>query len=171
MMQLLFLGSGSAFTVGGDNYHSNLLLIADNNEKLLIDCGSDIRFSLYEQGFSHQDITDVYISHLHSDHVGGLEYIGLSTKFDPQCSKPNLYLSKDIASEIWEHTLSGGMRSISGDLMTLEDYFQVYPIDYHTSFCWQGIEFDLVKVLHIDNGYYLMPTYGLFLGLIRRKFS
>ncbi len=162
MMKLLFLGSGSAFTVGGDNYHSNMLLMTENDDKLLIDCGSDIRFSLFEEGFSHRDITDIYISHLHSDHVGGLEYIGLSSKFDPQCNKPNLYLSKDVASEIWENTLSGGMRSVSGDLMTLDDYFSVHPIAFGCSFRWQKIEFKVIRVLHIDNGYYLMPSYGLF---------
>ena len=54
-----------------------MLLINEQGNKLLIDCGSDIRFSLYAAGFSHLDITDIYISHLHADHAGGLEYIGL----------------------------------------------------------------------------------------------
>ncbi|MGL5193292.1 MAG: MBL fold metallo-hydrolase, partial [Chroococcales cyanobacterium] len=70
-MKLTFLGSGSAFTVGANNYHSNVLLESDRGTKLLIDCGSDIRFSLHEAGYSHLDITDIYISHLHSDHAGG----------------------------------------------------------------------------------------------------
>ena len=161
-MRLLFLGSGSAFTVGSNNFHSNMLLIDEEHNKLLIDCGSDIRFSLHEEGFSHVDITDIYISHQHSDHVGGLEYIGLTTKFDPRCSKPNLYLSKDIASEIWERTLSGGMRSIEGDIANLNTYFEVYPLKVNEYFTWNNIQFNLVKITHIDTGYFLMPTYGLF---------
>jgi ribonuclease BN (tRNA processing enzyme) len=162
MMKLLFLGSGSAFTVGGDNFHSNMLLINEQDDKLLIDCGSDIRFSLYEAGFSYADITDIYISHLHSDHVGGLEYIGLSTRFDPRCHKPSLYISKELASELWERTLSGGMRSIEGDIADLNTYFEVHPIKFNECFSWEKIDFELVKVVHIDNGYYLMPVYGLF---------
>ena len=114
MVKLLFLGSGSAFTVGADNFQSNMLLIGDRGNKLLIDCGSDIRFSLYEAGFSHLDITDIYISHLHCDHVGGLEYIGFSTKFDSRCARPNLYLSKEVGIDLWNKTLSGGMSSIDG---------------------------------------------------------
>jgi len=47
-------------------------------------------------------------------HVGGLEYVGFSTKFDPKW-KPNLYLSKELAGQLWNNTLSGGMRSIEGD--------------------------------------------------------
>lgn len=162
MTKLIFLGSGSAFTVGADNYHANILLINDRDRKLLIDCGSDIRFSLYAAGFSHLEITDIYVSHLHTDHVGGLEYIGLSSKFDPRCQKPNLYISKDMAGDLWQHTLSGGMRSVEGDLLGIEDFFKVYAIDGDRYFYWEDIQFHLVKVTHVNNGYFVVPTYGLF---------
>lgn len=169
MIKLLFLGSGSAFTVGADNFQSNMLLIDDRGNKLLIDCGSDIRFSLYKAGFSHLDITDIYISHLHSDHVGGLEYIGFSSKFDSRCQKPNLYLSKDVAMELWNKTLSGGMNYIDGDLAELNTFFEVKYIKPKGYFVWQNINFYLIKVFHIDNGYYLMPSYGLFFQIDRLK--
>lgn len=162
MVKLLFLGSGSAFTVGADNFQSNMLLLGDRGNKLLIDCGSDIRFSLYEAGFSHLDITDIYISHLHGDHVGGLEYIGFSTKFDPRCARPNLYLSKEVGIDLWNKTLSGGMSSIDGELAEIDTFFQVNYIKPRGSFIWNNITFDLKKVIHVDNGYYLMPSYGLF---------
>jgi ribonuclease BN (tRNA processing enzyme) len=165
MFRLLFLGSGSAFTVGTDNFQSNMLLIAENEQKLLIDCGSDIRFSLYQEGLSHLDITDIYLSHLHSDHVGGLEYLGFSQRFDPRCSKTNLYLSKDIASDLWSRTLSGGMRSTQGDLSEIEDYFTLKPIASQGKFSWEEITFELVPALHVDNGFFRMPTYGLFFAL------
>ena len=167
-MKLLFLGSGSAFTVGADNFQSNMLLI-DRDNKLLIDCGSDLKFSLHKAGYSHQDITDIYISHLHSDHVGGLEYIGFSTKFDSKCPKPNLYLSKDVADKLWQHTLSGGMSSINGDIAELNSFFNVNPIAYHSYFVWQKIKFYLIKVFHVNNGYSLMPSYGLFYEIDRTK--
>src|SRR5690348_15307225 len=53
VMKLIFIGSGSAFTVAEHNYNSNMLLIDSNNaEKLLIDCGSDARHALNELGYS-----------------------------------------------------------------------------------------------------------------------
>lgn len=162
MPKLLFLGSGSAFTVGADNFHSNIFVISDQGNKLLIDCGSDIRFSLHSLGYSHRDITDIYISHLHSDHVGGLEYVGFMTKFDPNCPSPNLYISKDLKEELWQRTLSGGMRSVEGDIASLETYFQVHQIEKNQGFTWEEIDFQLVKVVHVNNGYFIMPTYGLF---------
>lgn len=161
MTQLLFLGSGSAFTVGADNFQSNLLLTSARGNRLLIDCGSDIRFSLHSQGYSYLDITDIYISHLHADHIGGLEYIGFSTKFDPRCPKPNLYLSKELESELWERSLAGGMRSVQGDLVSLDFFFNVCPVEATRSFEWEDIQFNLVKVVHVDNGYFVVPSYGL----------
>lgn len=65
-MKLIFIGSGSAFTVGADNYQSNRILEDDSSKKLLVDCGSDARFALHELGLSYKDIEAVYISHLHS---------------------------------------------------------------------------------------------------------
>ena len=162
MMKLLFLGTGSAFTVGADNYQSNMLLIHEGGDKLLIDCGSDIRFSLYDQGFSYLDITDIYISHLHADHVGGLEYICFNTKFDPRCQKPNLYISKDIAGPLWQNSLSGGLTSVEGEINDLDSFFEVQKVAKNGHFTWQGIQFNLIQVIHVNNGYYLMPSYGLF---------
>ena len=161
-MKLTFLGSGSAFTVGADNFQSNMILESESGNRLLIDCGSDIRFSLHSLGLSHLDITDIYISHLHADHVGGLEYIGFSTKFDPRCEKPNLYIENDLADELWNRTLSGGMRSIEGQLTQLDTFFNVHRIKSNNYFTWEGTKFELVKVIHVNNGQFIMPTYGLF---------
>jgi ribonuclease BN (tRNA processing enzyme) len=163
MATLLFLGSGSAFTVGDGNFHSNILLTSDRGSQLLIDCGSDIRFSLHAAQLSYRDITDIYISHLHSDHVGGLEYIGINRRFDPQCDRPHLYLNQAIAADIWEHTLAGGMRSIHQEITTLETFFDPHPLS--ESFTWNTLTFQLVQMLHVHNGVFPMPTYGLFFGL------
>lgn len=73
-MKLVFLGSGSAFTM--QNRQSNMI-IELNGRKLLIDVGSDIRFSLKLMGYNFKDIDEVYLSHLHADHIGGLEWLNL----------------------------------------------------------------------------------------------
>jgi ribonuclease BN (tRNA processing enzyme) len=161
-MKLLFLGTGSAFTLEEGNFQSNLFLIDDRDRKLLIDCGSDIRFSLKAARFSHLDVTDIYISHLHGDHVGGLEYIGFSTKFDPRCDRPNLYLSHELAPELWNCVLSGGMRSIQGDVADLETYFRVSVIHSPREFTWHQTRFQLVPAVHIIDRESEMLSYGLF---------
>ena len=162
MTKLLFLGSGYAFIRGVDNYQSNMLLVSDSGKKFLIDCGSDIRHSLYRAGFSHLDITDIYISHIHADHVGGLEYIGFSTKFDSRCEKPKLYLDTELAQALWINSLSGGMKYIENEIATLETFFEIVEINSKRDFIWENIKFNLIKVIHVNSGSAIMPSYGLF---------
>lgn len=161
-MKLVFLGSGSAFTVGSDNYQSNMLLTDGKSKHLLIDCGTDARHSLEEYGLSYVDISDVFITHLHADHMGGLEWLGFTRKFDPSCGKPNLYLSHLIASVIWEKCLSGTMSSIEGEICTLDTYFNVQSIDRNKTFNWDDIKFNLVQTIHIMHGFSLASCHGLF---------
>jgi ribonuclease BN (tRNA processing enzyme) len=91
-MKITFIGSGSAFTT--NNYHSNIL-ITSNNKNLLIDCGSDARFALKEAGYSFNDIDGIFVSHLHADHIGGLEWLGLTNKFvSPEHRRPQIISHK-----------------------------------------------------------------------------
>ncbi|MBD8028110.1 ribonuclease Z [Ureibacillus sp. Re31] len=69
-MEIIPLGVGGAFTT--TNYHNNYIIHL-NEKYLLIDAGSTLRFSLREAGYHYTDIDAVFISHLHFDHVGGLE--------------------------------------------------------------------------------------------------
>jgi ribonuclease BN (tRNA processing enzyme) len=161
-MKLIFAGAGSAFTVGNHNYNSNILLESDKGKRLLIDCGSDARHSLHDLGFSYVDIQNVYISHLHADHVGGLEWLGFTSKFDPNVPKPNLYISKKIVSRLWEHVLSGSLASIPSDNPSLKDYFVVHSVEPKGSFRWQNITFHLVETIHVDGAWLKMPSFGLF---------
>lgn len=168
-MKLTFLGTGSAFTVK-ENFQSNMLLEDDNGNRFLIDCGSDARHSLYKLGLQYSDIHDVYISHTHADHAGGLEWLGFTHKFDPSCSKPNLYISEFLVDKLWDNTLSGGMRSIKEHPCTLETYFNVHGIknDVNT-FTWNNITFNLIKVIHIYDHEDLVPCYGVFFELNGKK--
>lgn len=161
-MKLVFIGSGSAFTVGEKNYHSNMLLIPpESDAKLLIDCGSDARHALHDLGFNHTDITDVYISHLHADHAGGLEWLALSSKFTPHGRKPNLYANKAIIDSLWGSSLSGGLSTLQGEKTGLNSFFELYPIQSNDFFVWHNINFQTVQTLHIMNGYAFMPSFGL----------
>src|SRR3990167_1557739 len=161
-MKLTFLGSGSAFTLGTDNYHSNMLLTNDNNENLLIDCGSDARFSLNELGKTFHDISHVYISHLHSDHVGGLEWLALSTKFDAICDKPNLYIAETLVDKLWNNVLSGGLSTLQSEIASIHTYFNLFPISqFNSRFNCIGIQFHMVQTVHIYSGFTIIPSYGL----------
>jgi len=158
-MKLIFVGSGSAFKF--DNYQSNMVFETEQGNRLLIDCGSDARFSLKAIGITHADIESIYISHMHADHVGGLEWMGFKRKFDPTCGKPRLYTSKFLETDLWSHVLSGGMRSVQGEVTDLHSYFDVHAIRHNGSFQWEGLEFQLVQTVHIMDGFSIVPSFGL----------
>jgi len=166
-VKLIWLGTGTINSY--DNYHTNALLVSDSGHTLLIDCGGDIRWSLKEAGYTYKDINSVYISHLHGDHAGGLEWLGFCTYFDPTCDKPNLYISEAIKDSLWENTLSGGMRSLQGKINNLETYFNVDTVHKNGSFydfpipddILGSIEFKLVQVIHIMDGFSIVPSFGL----------
>jgi len=90
MLKINFVGTGSAFTM--DNYQTNALVTLDNGYRLLVDCGGDVRRALRQHaGATHSDIDGVYISHLHNDHIGGLEWLAFAARFDPRRTrKPDL---------------------------------------------------------------------------------
>lgn len=157
----MFLGAGSAFTVGSDNFHSNVLIKAPSGRRLLVDCGSDLRWSLERRGLTHVDVTDIYVSHLHADHVGGLEYVGLTTRFDPRCERPRLYLADGLVGDLWDHSLSGGMRAVTGEDATLDFYFDVRGIPPGGGFDWEGLHFDLVPTTHVTGKNGDVHSYGL----------
>lgn len=171
-MKLLFLGTGSAFTVGGDNYQSNLLLTASSGRNLLVDCGSDLRFALHHLGLGVSVIHDIYISHAHADHVGGLEYVGFSTLFVPNLPKPRLFVHEGFASPLWEHTLKGGMGVTEFGESSLKTYFDVHEVPRH--FVWEGIDVELIPTPHVRadgmaTAAAAMDSYGLMLHAGARR--
>ena len=160
-MKLRFLGRGSAFTVGG-NFHSNMLLEADTGRRLLLDCGTDARHALKNLGLTYHDINDVYISHLHADHAGGLEWLGFTHKFDPSCKLPKLYLTEMLVDDLWEKSLAGSMSSIQEYPAELSTYFDVHVIPISlNAFTWEGITFNLIQSTHVWNYDKLVPCFGL----------
>ncbi len=137
-----------------------MLIESESGCKLLIDCGTDIRHSLHAQGYTHTDIDAVYVSHLHSDHAGGLEWLGFSKRFHGE-KKATLYMSSDQIDQLWEHVLSGGMSSLEHEQATLSTYFNVKSIN--DSFSWENHTFQLIKTVHMISNSKIVPSYGLFI--------
>ena len=166
-MRLTFLGSGDAFVFSEMNYQSNLILESQSGKRLLIDCGSDIRNSLREIGYNHKDIDAVYISHLHADHIGGLEWLGFSTYFDPTAKSPNMFIHNTLEKRLWENSLSGGMAGLEEKEATLETFFRVNSSQ--KKFEWEGVKFEMIEMTHVFNHKRKQPCFGLFFDVEGRK--
>lgn len=166
LMTLQFAGVGSAFTT--QDYWQSNMVVQSQGQRMLIDCGSDARFSLAELGYKYKDFEAVYISHLHADHIGGLEWLGFCTYFDPNCQRPTLYIVEDLIDDLWG-SLKAGMQSHEGKVLTLSSFFDVQPIRMNDSFTFGGAAFTPVQTVHIMNGFRIVPSYGLFIEHNSRK--
>ena len=157
-MDIKFLGTGSAFTL--ENYQSNAV-IKHNGKNLLIDCGTDIRFSLREANIDVNDVDAIYVSHAHADHIGGLEFVAFATYFNPNAKKPTLFIHESWSDELWTESLKGGLQGIEGKKMKLDDFFEVVRLEDNEEWAWQGIKFNCVETLHIFAQYSKIDSFGL----------
>ena len=157
-VKIRFLGTGSAFCL--KNYQTNTI-IEVNGKKLLIDAGGDIRFSLQEQGLSYKDIDAVYITHLHADHCGGLEYLAFCRRFDPSTESLPLYGDVSLLRELWSNTLKGGLKCIQGRRTGMVDFFDSKGLPKNGSFEWEGVTFSTVQTVHLMDGHSIVPSFGL----------
>jgi ribonuclease BN (tRNA processing enzyme) len=128
-MKITFLGVGSAFS--RRNAKSNLL-IECGDVNVLIDCGCSGPPALQKCGLSLQDVTHILITHLHADHIGGLEEVAFMTRLVHQ-RKVTLLSTTSLLERLWQCSLRGGLEFI--ELMpsnetpqTLGDFFTFTPI-------------------------------------------
>ncbi len=167
MIGITFLGVGSAFTTQ-EYYQSNILITTANGKSLLLDCGSDIRFSIREiksrKEYSDIVIDAVYISHCHSDHVGGLEFLAVTNYFSDRRGKLKLFAEENLLWSLWNETLKGLINCIQGKSMQIDDYFICNPLGDNSSFKWEGLSFTLVKMPHIAYDGGTKYSYGLLIG-------
>jgi ribonuclease BN (tRNA processing enzyme) len=160
-MKMQFVGAGaSANKVDGQ---SSILVLSESGKRLLIDCGSYCWIFMDKMGLSPKDIDGVYISHLHADHVGGLEELAFLTYFNPALDRPKLYCNSQLMLEVWNKALSGGLESIQGKLVTLTEYFDCHSIENNGMFTWENIDFTPVQSIHVMSGYYVKYSYGLLI--------
>ncbi len=73
VFELTILGTNAALPVIGRSPSAQVLQV--QHRRFLIDCGEGTQLRLLEAGISHARLDQIFISHLHGDHVFGL--IGL----------------------------------------------------------------------------------------------
>jgi len=103
-LSLFFVGVGSAFSK--KHYQTNLLIIK-GQDHIMIDCGSKTPQALYELDLSVTDIKNFLITHLHADHIGGLEEVMLLGRF-VHGEKPTIVINKKFQQLLWDLSLRGG---------------------------------------------------------------
>jgi len=160
-MKVTFLGVGSAFS----RKHGNSNVLVESGKiKLLIDCSRYCPTLLEEYDLSTKDITHIFVTHLHADHIGGLEEIAIMAKFVYKHTL-TLLATDSLLSRLWEKSLCGGLEYIEqtpGDLspQTLSDFFILKPVDAQK---WNtiGQNSELCLYLHPTDHVKGLESYGL----------
>jgi ribonuclease BN (tRNA processing enzyme) len=78
-MDLQFVGCGDAFGSGGRFNTCFHLVGTDINA--LIDCGATSLVAMNKLAINRNDIDDIFITHFHADHIGGLPFFILESNF------------------------------------------------------------------------------------------
>jgi ribonuclease BN (tRNA processing enzyme) len=165
MIEIIFIGTGSAFPDCNKNYNSNIL-IKNNQKYFLLDAGHLVNWGLNELGLSYKNIDSIYISHLHGDHCAGLEEIAFKSYFDSSNNKINLYGEHNLIQQLWNERLKGSLKSINKKQLELKNYFNIEETGIH--FYWQNLYFKIIPSIHLLNPN--VWSYGLMIeDLVTKK--
>jgi ribonuclease BN (tRNA processing enzyme) len=158
-----FLGVGSAFSKKYGN--TSALVTVENGDatkRILIDCGRTTPNDLVDAGYTWEDIDAIFITHLHGDHVFGLEEAGFMGRYVFEKKPHIIFPDPKLKTDLWDKVLKGTM--MNGDLdkmMTFEDYFTYECVDKEEQhFFFNDVMFSVYPTIHIKN----KKSFGLIIG-------
>jgi ribonuclease BN (tRNA processing enzyme) len=152
-MQIIPLGVGSALALTLDN--SNFLVRPARGESFVVDFGHTAPHALAKHGFDIGEAGRVFVSHLHSDHIGGLECLGFTTRFVRGSPRPVLYAPAPIFDFLWPRALEAGM----GHGGVLEDFFDPRPLAPGAAVRVGSVSVRPLPVRHVEG----RPNFGYLL--------
>jgi ribonuclease BN (tRNA processing enzyme) len=170
-MSLHVLGAGAAFSRRYGTTCS--LLTMRNGERWLVDCGRQAPEQLASAGLSWHQITGQLVTHVHGDHVYGMEEFAFVRYYcSDDCSqsvvkggtRPRLAAHSAVLAELWE-VLGPSLRyrsNSNGEPVDgcLEDYFEVLvPVsveppaharwNHAEAFCTPELSFVVRETRHV----------------------
>jgi ribonuclease BN (tRNA processing enzyme) len=135
---LIALGVGDTFS---EVHHPTAFLLQAEGFSLAIDCPDSYRAVLRDaarttdRGLSLADIDDVLITHVHGDHMNGLEGVAFFKRF-AQGKRVVLHTTPEAAAVLWEQRLRAPMEHLWDgrclQRLRFEDYFELHLL------AWSG---------------------------------
>ena len=146
-MKITWNGTGSAWST---HWGNSSAVVESGGKRLLIDCGHTVPARLQAMGLSLRDLDAVFISHLHGDHVYGLEEWGFRNMLQWKI-RPTLFIAATLPELLWDNVLSGTMRQVCDCACALNDYFDVVPLHVGQPHRWENLSLELHPVRHVPH--------------------
>lgn len=131
-MKVLWLGTGSALSK--ERYHTNALIETKSGKRVLLDCGYTAYRALLDIGLGMNDVDGCMVTHLHGDHVLGLERLAIETHIVQKQRIP-LWVPEAIEKPLWNNVLQGLLGGTWNDFQSgttrekqLDDVFEVHTV-------------------------------------------
>lgn len=127
-IRVIIIGTGSAIS---DRAYGSSAAILSGDGIVLIDCPDSILRAMRDASVTSgirldpMSISDIVITHLHGDHVNGLETIGWKRWIARQggnATRPNLHAIRPVVDRLWERLAPSMDQNGSA---VLADYFSV----------------------------------------------
>jgi len=150
--ELKFLGTGDSESL---RFYNTNGLLQHGGKRLMIDCGWTAKQALDESSLSIADIDAIFITHVHGDHVFGLERFGFESRYVHGGYRIKLYVPETVLPILWHECLKGCMGYSSDGKNQLNDFFDVRSV--HEKFTWQDTEFLTFPTTHTKG----KPSFGM----------
>jgi hypothetical protein len=153
-LQIQMIGTGSAFS---KKFYNNNALVSCNGFTLLVDCGYTAPRALHELGIPINEINGLLITHIHADHVGGIEEFAFRLKYTYKV-KMKLFVPCKVVDSLWNQSLKGGLENKQEGFFGLEDYFELIILDEAVpTEIHPGFTLELIRSQHIPE----KPSYSI----------
>lgn len=170
-LEVLVLGVGDTFS---EHHHSSALLLGCDGFRLAIDCPDQYRGALRDaaaasgRAVSLSDIDHVLITHVHGDHMNGLEGVAFYKHFVDR--RPlTLLASQEVRDCIWDERLKASMSVLFDGRehrrLGFEDYFEFLPLSWSQPIKVGPFRISARRTLHH------VPTSALFIEAAGRTLS
>ena len=155
-LQIQMIGTGSAFA---KKYYNNNALVYYKDYTLLIDCGITAPMALHSLHKKIDQIDGILITHLHGDHVGGLEEIAFQLYYIFN-KKISLFVPSDLIEPLWENSLKAGLDNGEAGC-DLNTYFNIISLDEKVpALICPELSVEVLRTEHVPN----KISYSLFIN-------